>query len=109
MSANKPGESSRLLDAIDNWASPVPKELDVPRTPISNAAGTNGITPELLTQAREVQFRQQMELGSSPNGELALLLSKTAGESKSKVLGNTGGFSLNYDHETPIRSIDVGA
>ncbi|KAL0066241.1 hypothetical protein AAF712_006672 [Marasmius tenuissimus] len=108
MSANKPGESSRLLDAIDNWASPVPKELDVPRTPLSNATGTNGITPELLTQAREVQFRQQMELGSSPNGELALLLSKTAGESKSKVLGNTGGFSLNYDHETPIRSIDVG-
>ncbi|KAL0562380.1 hypothetical protein V5O48_019707, partial [Marasmius crinis-equi] len=103
MAGKKAGGSSRLLDALDNWATPGSQKLDAPSTPPGNASGySNGITPELLSQARAEQLKQQMGLGVSPDGELSLLLPKTPSlGSKSNAIPNASGFRLNYDVETP--------
>ncbi|ESK86005.1 snf2 family dna-dependent atpase [Moniliophthora roreri MCA 2997] len=109
MAATPAGGSSRLLDALDNsvLTQRISKELP-PRTLLHAPSGNTGessVTPELLQEARLEQERQRLTLGPDANGDLSLLLSSSAGTSKKRV---AGGFRLNYDDESQIRSFDVG-
>ncbi|KAF9265070.1 hypothetical protein L218DRAFT_1076057 [Marasmius fiardii PR-910] len=115
MQTSQSGATSKLLDALDSF-SPSPSlghPNNATHTFQSNGAGnSSSVTPELLHKARVEQFKQQ--LGANSDGELSLLLSdphsptrRNKSAARAKVAGG-GGFRLNYDDETPIRSIDVG-
>ncbi|RDB23958.1 putative ATP-dependent helicase C23E6.02 [Hypsizygus marmoreus] len=111
---------SSLLDALDSSFScpgvsdakppsnlKPPATLDAffqPRGSSSAKAGSSQDVSRALEQARASQ-RQSLAGSSSAAGDGNFLASALA---RSPAKQNVSGFRLNYDHETPIRSIDLG-
>ncbi|KAG7087376.1 hypothetical protein E1B28_013349 [Marasmius oreades] len=105
MQASQSGGTSKLLDALNSFHDPSPGG---PNVPLGNGV-SNSVTPELLHHARREQMKQQLNLGSSSDEDLSLLLVDPPMRGKSAVHAKVaGGFRLNYDDETLIRSIDIG-
>ncbi|KAK0210806.1 SNF2 family DNA-dependent ATPase [Desarmillaria ectypa] len=93
MQPNAPASHSRLLDALDDSFRPLQP---------SNGLASN----ERVRALREVRSKQAVSSSSQPMAD-AEFLSSSMGSRRS-IGGGAGGFSLNYDDEAPIRSIDVG-
>ncbi|KAK0450917.1 SNF2 family DNA-dependent ATPase [Armillaria borealis] len=94
MQPNAPASHSRLLDALDDSYKP---------TQPSNSLATN----ERVRVLREALAKQAASSSSQPMAD-AEFLSSSMGPSRRSIGGGAGGFGLNYDDATPIRSIDVG-
>ncbi|PBK96912.1 hypothetical protein ARMGADRAFT_989149 [Armillaria gallica] len=94
MQPNAPASHSRLLDALDDSFSP---------TQPSNGPASN----ERVRALREALAKQATTSSSQPMAD-AEFLSNSMGPSRRSIGGGAGGFGLNYDDATPIRSIDVG-
>ncbi|KAK7452108.1 hypothetical protein VKT23_012213 [Stygiomarasmius scandens] len=95
---------SRLLDALDSLSSPSPR---APMAPLNAEAGPSS-TPNAsqgknaLLQARLTQEQGKLSFGRPYEDDAEFLLGASAGPKAA------GGFRLNYDDNTPVRSIDIG-
>ncbi|THV01709.1 hypothetical protein K435DRAFT_836766 [Dendrothele bispora CBS 962.96] len=111
------GRGSRLLDALDSFSNPTPRTS---MTPINVEVGPSS-TPDAsqskmaLMQARLTQ--EQGKLGfarhaESVDDDVDFVFGSQSGSSTSRAFPAgpkvAGGFRLNYDIETPVRSIDLG-
>ncbi|KAK0459781.1 SNF2 family DNA-dependent ATPase [Desarmillaria tabescens] len=93
MQPNAPASHSRLLNALDDSFRPLQ---------LSNGLATN----DRVRALREARAKQVVSSSSQQMADAEFLSSSMARGRRS--IGGAGGFSLNYDDETPIRSIDVG-
>ncbi|KAJ7583553.1 SNF2 family DNA-dependent ATPase [Mycena floridula] len=105
MAKQQDASKSRLLDALDGdsiFASPRTPQT----TPANAEAGSSTAkNRQMLMTARRAQVEDLQ--GSQPATDVSTFLAR-ASSSRSTPKAAGTGFRLNYDAETPIRSIDIG-
>ncbi|KAJ3930944.1 MAG: SNF2 family DNA-dependent ATPase [Lentinula lateritia] len=107
---------SRLLDALDSSMFLPSTSQTTPRDPVhslnagsSPVASDTGPDRTMVMEARSTQMQGNMMRLMQADGDAQLVLGSPSSQaSRTSRVAGAGGFGLNYDDQTPVRTIDIG-